>query len=201
MAEKRELPKHEAVTTGKIEEKSKLQKAVGVLIAEDIDDIQKSIVDDYIRPRFKDFCKESVRKMKEFIVDSITGAAETVFFGKTSRKTGSYKGEKVNYVKYYSGESGYKVSSDRDDNVARDSDVLLKRIVIESYGKAKEVKNELQHDLEHYKAVTVATYYQLTGVPTVKRDYDYGWHKLADIEIIETKGGYILALPKPVPLD
>ena len=197
---------HQAITTGTVVEKSKLQKAAAIFFEEDIDNIKDSIVDDYIKPRAKDFLKESIRKVKEFIVDGITGMAEIAFFGKTDKvnRKGTYNGQKVNYVTYYGNDGGYDYYSNHRNNTSnRDPVTSVRRIAISQKGQAEAVLTELISLSRKYQAVPVADYYQLVGVSPTKEDFNYGWFDFVGVQVVydSSVGGYVLTLPKPVPLD
>lgn len=199
--EKKELPKHvhKSITTGKVVEKSKLEKALALFFSEDAESFKGSIMDDYIRPRTKEFLADSIRKFKQFIFDNFVGAAEIIFFGKTkgSQKRGFYNGQEVNYYSYYTSDGEYVRREERRD---RDPETHLKRIVISEYGKAKQVLGELIGFCKHYKKATVADYYQLVELAPSEIDFSYGWFDLTAASIIETRGGYIIDFPKPIPL-
>lgn len=198
---------HKPIVQGKEIEKTRLQKAVGVFFSEDLDSIKGSIVDDYIRPRARDFVTDTIRKTKEMIVDNITSAAEIIFFGdsKKKNKTGEYNGQKVNYVSYYTGDAydgnTYYYSNDESPVKRPEKPAnVLRRVYIPSYRKAEEVLTELLSLSKRYPAVSVADYYQLVSVPTTKADFSIGWFDLVGVDIAHTRDGYIINLPKPVSL-
>ena len=188
---------HKAITDGKEKKKSKLEKAVGIFLAEDVDKVGESILDDFIKPRIVDFGKETVRKLKEFVADSLEGCIEMIIFGKDKRPKSSSSG-RVNYVSYYDG-NGNKTTTSTSRSVVDTGG--LKLIEIDSYGMAEEVKTQLMSFIKRYGYAYVADLYQLCNVPTAKTDFDFGWHELVDIRIIRHGGGYVLDLPKPVPLN
>lgn len=200
---------HKSIVQGKEVEKTKLQKAIGVFISEDLDSIKGSIMEDYIKPRFRDYVKETIRKGKEAIVDSFTSALEIMLFGdsKKKNKTGDYNGQKINYVSYYTGGNqygenyGYYTRS--NDLPKQDPATRLRNIYIPSYRKAEEVVTELIALADHYTAVSIADYYQLVGIPTTKQDYMFGWTagNIRGASVLHTRDGYVINFPKPIPLD
>ena len=201
------------LTEGKVIEKTGLQKALSVFLAEDMDDIKDSIYDEYIKPRAKSFVKDSIVKFKEFLLDNLYGIGEMMLFGKrksgghyngNSYNSGYYNGTKVNYQSYTSYYNGDDSSYKRVETPVVDPR-SIKMIGIPSYGKAEEVKGELISLVKRYTKASVADYYQLAGAPCVKQDFNYGW-KMLDPGSIEVAynakiGMYVLSLPKPVPLD
>ncbi len=200
---------HKAIADGKEIDKTKLQKAIGVFISEDLDSIKGSIMEDYIKPRFRDYVKETIRKGKEAIIDSSTSALEIMLFGdsKKKNKTGDYNGQKVNYVSYYTGGNQYGESygyyTKSNDAPKPDPATRLRTIYIQSYRNAEEVVTELISLADRYTAVSIADYYQLVGVPTTKQDYMFGWTKqsIRGASVVHTRDGYTINFPKPIPLD
>lgn len=201
---------HAPVAEGKVVEKSKFQKALGIFLEEDATDI-KAHVNDYIEERAKSFGKEMKRKAKEFILDNINGAAEIMLFGKgrrsgsgdgSSYKSGTYNGQNVVYTSYYSGESSSATKV--QDN--REVGTRLKIITLPSYGKAEDVKGELLSLCKRYPNVSVGDYYQLCGIAPAKEDFNFGWKKdqllNAPMDIIYSAKaeGYQLILSRPVSL-
>ena len=61
---------------------STLMKAAKVFFSEDIDHVTDSIVDEFVKPRAMSFGMDLVKKIKEFLFDSITDFAGSIFFGR-----------------------------------------------------------------------------------------------------------------------
>lgn len=206
-----EKPAEKRIVQGTEYKDSMLKKAATVFFSEDLDSIGNSIVDDYIKPRVEDFAKDSVRRTKEMIVDSISSAAEVFFLGDSKRKkkssTGEYNGQKVNVTYYtaYDSDNGYYYKKEADDihdavfDEQRRS-TRLKRVRITDYKKAQEVLTMLIRLSKQHPYVTVAQYYQLVGMDTSKLDFYYGWKSFAGVRVISVNGGYLIDLPKPIEL-
>ena len=58
--------------------------------------------------------------------------------------------------------------------------------------------HELMH---HYKVVSVADFYDLCGITGNYTDNKYGWEDIRSATISHTRDGYIIKLPRAVPLD
>lgn len=195
------------IVEGKEVSESPVKKAAKMFLAEDIEDIAGSIVDDFVKPRTKSFGLDMVKKLKEFVFDSINDLARKMIFGSTSSnsKSGYYNGSRVNYVSYYNGDSSdYYGSSGyyRNDAIGSDPVTNLKRVSIPDYGKAKEVLTELRMCIKHYDKASVADYYQAVGLQVNKNDFVWGWagNSLDNAQIIRAGRAYIIDLPKPVPI-
>ena len=201
---------HKAIVEGKEVEKTALQKALGVFISEDLDSIKGSIMEDYVKPRATEYVKDTIRKAKETIVDLSTSALEVMLFGdsKKGNKTGTYNGQKINYVSYYNGGNQYDSGSygyyTKAEEITKPDPVTrIRSIYIPSYRKAEEVLTELLSLTKRYPAASVADYYQLVNMPTTKQDYMFGWtdSMLKGTSVVHTRDGYVVNLPKPMPLD
>lgn len=196
-------------------EKTMFEKAVGLFLSEDVNMLSDSIVDDFIKPRMKQFGMESVLKFKEFIADSLIGCIRMVIFGESANKKTGTSGSsyysssytsgdsKVNYVSYYNGEpvvtTRYPGQNQPDTN---NYGVELRGI--KSFGEAAEVRDQLIEESKLYsRGVSVFRYYQLVGKTPTKTDDNYGWKNLdrTKVNIRSYKGHYVLDLPKPKPLD
>ena len=197
MAKEPEKHVDKEIVEGKVVEKSKFEKAISLFFAEDVNTVTDSIMDDFIKPRMKAFGKEATLKFRQFVADSLKGCIDIVFGnGKkpsgSSYNSGTYK----NYSVYYSDEYGSSRSYSYDTD-----DYGFKLIEIPSYGKAEEVKTRLIEEINTYGKVSVAKYYEFTKIPTEKTDYNYGWKcNLLSMKVISYKDGFLLDLPRPVPI-
>lgn len=206
-----------AVTNGVEIEDSPLKKAAKLFFAEDIDHVTDSIVDEFIKPRTRSFGLDLVKKFKEFMFNSLSDLARQLIFGNGSSKRSDYYGDGyTSYTKYHYGDDYYgngssyyyksNNSSGNVDNKPRDQ---VRKIGIETLGKAQEVLNDLRTEIatsEKHQA-SIATYYQLVGRSSIvnKIDFEYGWKNgMLDTDIpirYVGKEGYLICLPKPVMLD
>ena len=199
MPEEKETGK---IVDGKVVEKTKFQKAVSLFFAEDMDTVTDSVMDDFFKPRLKRFGKEATLKLRQFIADSLKGCIDIVIFGNNKKSDSSYgsysSGTYKNYSVYYSDEYGTPSRSYSSVNV---DDYGFKLIEIPSYGKCEEVKTELMKEIGRYGKVSIAKYYEFTGIRPVSTDYNYGWKgDLSPVKITPYRDGYLLDLPRPVPM-
>lgn len=75
-------------------------------------------------------------------------------------------------------------------------------IVLASRFDAEEVIAQMGDIIETYGCVTVQDYYDLCGYEN--QEYvngKYGWSKLDDAKIIRTGNGYVIRLPKALPVS
>lgn len=143
--------------------------------------------------------------MKDTIADIVTQGAERALFGEarsTSRRTGVRPG--VGYTNYS------RMADPRDRNRGRDREVLSRRaranhdfddIVLSTRVEAEEVIDRLYDLVGKYQSATVADLYDLLGVSSEFTDDKWGWTDLYGSKARRVTGGYLLDIPRPVPLD
>lgn len=141
---------------------------------------------------------------KDAISDAVTEGIQRMLFGDTipSRRRPSLRGPS-NYVSYnrYSEASTPREEPrptlSRRARASHDFDEIILATRIE----AEEVLNNLYNLLEKYDSASVADLYELVGVNGQFTDDKWGWTDLRGSGISRIREGYLLNLPKPVPLD
>ena len=202
---------HEPMVQGEKVEKSKFEKALSIFLAEDVNTVSESIMDDFIKPRLRAFGRESLFKLREFVADSIIGCVQMIIFGDTSKRGqsqgGSYytsSGNKVSYTTYYNGQPVSANTNYASINYISKPDTDeygIQLIKIPSYGNAQEVLGELIGFTKRYKYATIADFYQLVDVTPSKTDWNYGWFDLLAAKIVPYKGGYVIEFPRPIAIE
>lgn len=71
------------------------------------------------------------------------------------------------------------------------------KVVYSLEGEAECVFEYMRQILNQYGYVLVADLYDLSDIPTSPEDDNYGWYDLLTAEIMQTKEGYTIKLPKP----
>lgn len=74
-------------------------------------------------------------------------------------------------------------------------------LIIPTRGEAEEVLSKLFDLTVEYGQATVADLYDACDLPTEFTDNKWGWTDLRGVEPRRVHDGYILTLPKPIPLD
>lgn len=181
---KEESKKLEKVVNGsvKVRKKSHLKEA---LISEDASNIKSYIVMDVLIPA-----------MKKAISDIVKNGIEMLLYGDSGRSNGQRSpSSSVSYRDYY---------DRRDDryrpNPSQRQGRSIDDLVIESRGEAEEVLTRMDELLETYKMVTVADFYDLVGVTCDYTDNNYGWTSLRSAEVVRVRDGYIIKLPRALPI-
>lgn len=183
---KKEEKKVEKVVTGVVrtKKKSELRKLTDIFIAEDITNVKSYILMDIVVPAIKDAIEDVVHML-------LRGEA-----GGGRRRSGSSPASKVSYRSYYERER------DRRDGPPRPrSEYDLDEIVISTRGEAEEVLSRMDDMIAMYKTVSVADFYDLIGMSCDYTANKYGWANIRNAQVVRVRDGWVIKLPRAVPLD
>lgn len=182
-AEKKEIKK---VVKGpvKTRKKSSFHKLSDVFISEDANNVKSYVFMDVLVPT-----------IKKAIVDIVSDGINMIFFGEKGRRK---SGSSTSYVSYRS-------YSDKDrrysnDEIRSRTGYSYDDIVIPTRGEAEEVLLQMEDLIETYDVVSVADLYDLVGKESRYTDNHYGWTNIRNAEPIRVRDGYILKLPKAMPI-
>lgn len=187
-ARSEERKKIDKIVTGsvKIKKKNEFQKLLNSMIPEDVGSVKSFIIMDVIIPTGK--------KMLSDIVDAV------LYPGSSPRKR--YNTDNVSYRQYSD-----KRDSGRNRDRAR-TDIYPTRnsydhgnIVLETRGAAEEVFIKMEEIIDAFGAVSVADLCDLIGESSQYTDIRYGWTNIRNAEAVRVRDGYLLKLPKALPID
>lgn len=172
----------EKVVSGSVKSKKKngLQKITNVFVPEDV---KSYIFEDIVVPAVKDIILDAVRAFLGVSGNSRGGRSST--------------SSKISYRKYY------------DDRDRRDSGNVSRTrtgydyddIILESRGEAEDVLERMDELIATYQVVSVADFYDLVGVSGNYTDNKYGWTDIRNASVIRVRDGYMIKLPKALPLN
>lgn len=179
--------KVEKVVHGRVRTKPKsgVSKITDVFISEDAANVKSYIVMDVLVPA-----------VKKAISDIVRDGIDMILYGESrGRKSSSASG----YVSY----RDYSRSDDRDrfrDSRSRSS-YAHDDIILDSRGEAEEVLTRMDELIDTYGNVSVADLYDLVGKSSEYTDNKYGWTNIRNAEPIRVRDGYMLKLPKALPIN
>lgn len=168
--------------SAKSKKKSGLQKITNVLVPEDVDDVKSYIFEDIVVPAVKDIILDAVR----------------AFLGVNGNSRGkSSSASKISYRKYY------------DDRERRDSGSGNRTrsgyeyddIILDNRGEAEDVLSRMDELIATYGVVSVADFYDLVGITGNYTDNKYGWSDIRNASVVRVRDGYMIKLPKALPLN
>lgn len=181
--------KVEKVITGKVttKKRSEIRKLTDVFISEDVKNVKNYIFMDVLVPAIKKAVSDIVRDGIDMILYGSNGRS------KKSSGSASY----VSYEKQYSGRNDYRGYGENRTRTGYNYD----EIVLDSRGEAEEVLDRMDELIKTYTFVSVADMYDLVGVSCQYTDNKYGWTNIRNAEVVRVRNGYMLKLPKALPLD
>lgn len=174
-----EPKKVEKVIKGKVKtrKKSEIKKFADTFITEDMANVKSYILTDIVVP--------SVKK-------AISDVVDTILFGGSGRKSST--GSRVSYGSYYNKDSRRPIERNRMGYSYDD-------IIFDSRGEAEKVLMGMDELIDTYKMVSVADFYDLVGISGSYTDNKYGWTDIRDASVLRIRDGYIIKLPRALPLD
>lgn len=182
--------KVEAVITGaaKTRKKGEMQKFADVFIAEDANNVKSYILMEVIVPA-----------VKKAISDIVTTGIDMILYGEAGRSKKNGTASKVSYRNYYDqGADRVRAGSAGNRRNTPDYDDIL----FDTRGDAEAVLDAMNDIISQYGTVSVSDFYDLARVPndnfTMNR---YGWTNIGGANAVRVRDGYILKLPRAIPLN
>lgn len=142
---------------------------------------------------------------KNAISDAVTQGIERMLFGEVRRGRSTPAGRPGNYTSYGSINKSpgraFQTDGSREFSRAARSNHDFREIVFDERGEAERVLDELGHILDAFDVVTVGEMYSLVNITSNYTDEKWGWADLRGAKIERLREGYLLNLPRPIPLD
>lgn len=174
------------VAKGSRKKKSEVQKFFDLFIKEDFNSVKQSIIADVLVP-----------SICNLVIDIITNWAQMTFQGSRSDadRRSSIPSERVSYRDRY-------ISRNRRDPepVQTNKRYSYDEIVFDTRRDAESVLENMRNALREYERVSVGDMCDLAGVSCSQTDYDYGWTNLRNALVQQTRYGYLIRLPKAIPI-
>lgn len=182
--EEQKEKKVEKVVTGKVitRKKSGLNKLADEFISEDAKNIKSYVVGEVLIP-----------SAKKAISDIVTNVIDMILYGGSRPGVKRSAADRVSYRNYYDREPR---SYTRPASIYSYDDIVL-----DSRGEAEEVLSRMDELIDTYKVVSVADLKDLVGITGPYTDNNYGWTNIRNAEIIRVRDGYLIKMPKAMPID
>lgn len=182
--EKKHLDK---VVTGKvsIKKKSEGRKILEKIFPSAGSDLKTTLMDDVIFPMLKNGLWEAVGRI---LWPNGDGPVRSSSFG---------GGTRINY-------SGFSKPQTRQHYIPAGSTVGFDydRIAFETRGDAEAVLMALDENIDAYGFATVGAFYEAAGVTTNNAQVEkFCWRSIGDAKVAQVGGGWIIRMPRPMPLD
>lgn len=172
----------------KTKKKTKADEFADDFIAQSMTSVVSDIFTEVLLPSFKNM-----------ISDAVKSGIDRLLYGDSSYRKNSNNtpASKISYNKYYTEQSAYKP----DVPVRIRETYDYNNIVFNSRGDAEAVLMSMDELISKYEVVRVADLYDLAGITGNYTDYKYGWTDIRSARIERIRDGYIIRMPKALPLD
>ena len=163
--------------------KNDLRRFAGAIISEEAHNVKNYILMDVIIPA-----------IRNTIVDIITGSTQRIFGGGSTSKP-STPASRFSYNNCYRKEDSTKRAESVQSNRFYYDDIVFKDRL-----DAENVLEAMDNIIAQYNMVSVNDLFDLVGRSGSPQDARYGWTSLSTARVDWTREGYILNLPKALPL-
>lgn len=172
--------------TAKSKKKSEIRKFTDVFISEDVNNVKSYILLEVLVPA-----------IKKAISDIVTNGIDMILYGGTGRTKSNSTASKISYRSYYDGGNGRRNYSAARTRIGYNYD----DIILDNRGEAEDVLSRMDELISTYGVVSVADLYDLVGVTGNYTDNKYGWTDIRSASVIRVRDGYMIKLPKALPLN
>ena len=171
------------VANAKLKKKSEIQKIAETFVAEDLNKVKNAVLMDVIVPA-----------VKKVISDIVTNGIDMLLYGEVTHNK-STTTSNIGYNSMYNSQNQTNAA-----RVARSS-YIYNDIILSSRGEAEEVLNQMNEIIGTYGVVSVADLCEIVGVTGEFTDNKYGWSDIRDAYVERSKDGYMLKLPRALPIS
>lgn len=184
--EKKQIRK---VTKGPVRTKrNNARKIADIFISEDISSVKHHVFMDVLVPA-----------VKKAVYDIVTTGIDLFLYGGSGKAKSGSNATKVSYRNYYDQKNS---STNRSSEPMKPRDAFdFDNIVFNTRGEAEDAKQQLLDILGKYGMASVNDLYEMTPLTPPYTAANFGWHNGICIEVDRVHDGYILKLPRAVPLE
>ena len=178
--------KVEKIVKGVVKSKKK-SGFFGSFLSGDLMDIKEYVMQDVLIPA-----------LKNAIEDTITNGISMILNGGEPRKNNrrSSTSSRISYRSYYERED-----RERDRGRTRTTGYSYDDVILETRGEAEDVINRLEELIDVYGMASVADLYDLVGISGQYTDNKYGWTDVRSATHVRVRDGYLLKMPRAIPLN
>lgn len=178
----------EKVVTGVVRTKkqSKARTLASEFISEDARNVKSYVLGEVLIPA-----------IKKAISDIVTDGIDMILYGESRGGHKRSTADKVSYRNFY--DRDRKPSTENRTTIG--SGYSYDDIILDSRGEAEEVLTRMDELMETYGLVRVADLKDLVGITGQYTDNKYGWTNIRNAEVVRVRDGYMIRMPRAVPID
>ena len=171
--------------TAKSKKKNEIQKFAEVFISEDVNNVKSYILLDVLIPA-----------IKKAVSDIVTNGIDMILYGESEKTKKNSTSSKISYRSYYDNDRKYSYNSSAVKRGYSYDDIIL-----DNRGEAEDVLARMDELVATYGIASVADLYDLVGITGNYTDNKYGWTDVRSATVVRTRDGYLIKLPKVLPLN
>lgn len=176
----------------KVKKPSEAKKFANIFINEDIANVKNYV-----------FVEVLVPAVKKAISDIVTNGIDMILYGESGRRrSDGSRGSKISYGNYFANPNRDRVRDDRRDSQV--SNIFnYDNVIFGNRGDAELVLEQLEEVIQVYGIAKVADLYDFAGISTHGNftGNNYGWTDLHTAKVQAVRDGYIIKLPRALPID
>lgn len=166
--------------------KSEAKKVADIFIQEDVGNVKSYILMDVLVPAVK-------KALSDIVKDGI----DMILYGEINRARKGGGPSRINYRGYYDRENDRRDRAPVRSRTGFDFD----EIVFDSRGDAETVLDAMFDIIGQYNIVSVSDLYDLANLDHPFTGNKYGWTSLGGAKVVRSRDGYVIKLPREVPID
>lgn len=172
----------------KTRKKSDGRKLMDMLVTEDISSVKSHVFMDIIVPA-----------IKKAIDDVVSDGIHMILYGGKGRDRHRGPASRVSYSRYYDERTSQRDERNRE-RIRNGID--YDNIIFDSRGDAEAVLEAMDGVLEQYGMVRLADLYDLADISSNNYMANrYGWTDIHTAQAVRVRDGWMLKLPRALPLD
>lgn len=173
----------------KVQKKGVIESAIDAFVKEDIPNIKEHLLSDILIPT-----------IKNTIWDTFTNVLDMILYNGSGHRINNEPGSsRIPYVSYNKYSNNQQTNN--TNSIARRNNYNFSYITFKSKYDADDVLKQMDEIMDQYKLVRVADLYELIGKTPDFTDQKYGWQDIRSAKVVQSRGGYHIELPKPLPID
>ncbi len=182
MTQQAEKKRVESVVAGgaKVKKKGELEKFAGNFISEDAGNIKSYIITDVLVPTIK---------------ETAMNVLSMILFGQPGKWTRSASNGRGHtpYKDYY--------EKDRRPSGGVKTQFSYDELILDDRSDAEVIIDQLDGLVRTYGTASVGDMYDLANISCPYTYHSYGWSSVALARVVPVRDGFLLKMPKPLPID
>lgn len=175
-------------TPAKTKKKSEMRKLADSFIAEDANNVGSYILKEVLIP-----------SAKKLIADITKNAIDMFLYGDTERPK-KKNGSRISYRDYYDDRD--RSRDEHRGSYRSRSSLEYDEVILDTRGEAELVLDSLEDIINRYQFASVADLYEIAGISNDNYTlHRYGWTSVRSAQVKRIRDGYLLVMPKAMPID